>query len=61
MLMRRLPDEVAHSSERRENNWTCGILEVEELLTSSHKVWTFGYIRKSVSHSQKKQFKLAVT
>lgn len=65
MLMR-LQDkseEVAHSSERRENNWSCGILEVvtlevEKFLTSSPKVWTFGYNRQSKSHSQKEQLSL---
>lgn len=62
MLMR-LPDkseEVAHSSERRENNWTCGTLEgatpeADKLLTSSHEVWTFGYNGQPVSGSQKEQ------
>lgn len=44
--------EVAHSSERRENNWTCGMLEgvtleVEKFLTSLRKVSTFGYNKQS--------------
>ncbi len=62
MLMRLLDKsgEVAHSSERRETNWTCGVmegvtLEVEKFLTSSHGVWTFGYNRQTVSQHQKKR------
>lgn len=59
MLMR-LPDKggkVAHSSERRENKWTCetleGVtLEVDKLLRSSHEVWTFGYNGQSESFSE---------